>query len=154
MRGIESGDLSTELLRLLDDFDVTVIPFGYVALFIILYIIVVGPLDFFLLKYVFKRLEWTWITFPVVVLSVSVIAYFAADYALKGRDLKINKVDIVDFDLRTELDGQHAGRGPCMPMAKASTPSSARAFRITRSAWSRIPRSGAPRRTRSGASTC
>lgn len=100
-----SNDLTTELIAKLDNFDVTIIPFGYVALFIVLYILVVGPLDFFLLKYVFKRLEWTWITFPAVVLGISVIAYFAA-YALKGRDLKINKVDVVDFDLRTSRDGK------------------------------------------------
>jgi hypothetical protein len=102
-RGRDNTDMSTELLAQLDNFDVKVIPFGYVALFIVLYILVVGPLDFFLLKYVFKRMEWTWITFPVVVLAVSVIAYFAA-YALKGRDLKINKVDVVDFDMRTSGD--------------------------------------------------
>ena len=102
MRDIPN-DLSTDLFAMLDNFDVTIIPFGYVALFIVLYILVVGPLDFILLKFVFKRLEWTWITFPAVVLGVSVIAYFAA-YALKGRDLKINKIDIVDFDLRTSLD--------------------------------------------------
>jgi hypothetical protein len=97
------NDITTDLLGMLDNFDVKVIPFGYVALFIVLYILVVGPLDYLLLKYVFKRLEWTWITFPVVVLAISVIAYFAA-YALKGRDLKINKIDIVDFDMRTSSD--------------------------------------------------
>jgi hypothetical protein len=100
------NDITTDLLGILDNFDVKVIPFGYVALFIVLYILVVGPLDFVLLKYVFKRLEWTWITFPVVVLAVSVIAYFAA-YALKGRDLKINKIDIVDFDMRTSPDAEN-----------------------------------------------
>lgn len=97
------NDLSTNLLNDLDNFDVRVIPFGYVALFIAVYILVVGPLDFFILKYVFQRLEWTWITFPTVVLGVSLIAYFAA-YALKGNDLKINKVDLIDFDLRTGAD--------------------------------------------------
>lgn len=101
-RGV-SDDLASNLSNVLDNFDVTVIPFHWVALFIILYIIVVGPLDFFLLKYVFKRLEWTWITFPTVVVSISVIAYFAA-YALKGRDMKVNKVDVVDIDLRTSQD--------------------------------------------------
>jgi hypothetical protein len=100
-------DPATQLLAELDKFGVTPIDFGYVALFIILYILIVGPLDFFLLKFVFKRLEWTWITFPAVVLGVSVIAYFAA-YALKGKDLKINKVDIVDFDLRTSRDPKQA----------------------------------------------
>src|SRR5207302_11468206 len=64
------NDVTTDLLAALDNFDVTVIPFSLVALFIVLYIVVVGPLDFLLLKYVFKRLEWTWITFPVVVLAV------------------------------------------------------------------------------------
>jgi hypothetical protein len=105
-RGNSANDLATDFLGRLDDFDVKVIEFGYVALFIVLYILIVGPLDFFVLKYVFKRLEWTWITFPAVVLAVSVIAYFAA-YALKGRDLKINKVDIVDFDLRTSADDKN-----------------------------------------------
>jgi hypothetical protein len=96
-------DLTTALQRDLDRFDVAVISFGWVALFIVLYIIVVGPLDYFILKKVFKRLEWTWITFPTIVILVSVIAYFTA-YALKGNDLKINKIDLVDLDLRSDLD--------------------------------------------------
>jgi len=105
--GMNSGDPSTQLLAELDKFGVTPIDFGYVALFIVLYIIIVGPLDFFILKYVFKRLEWTWITFPAVVLAVSVLAYFAA-FWLKGKDLKINQVDVVDFDLRTSRDDRQA----------------------------------------------
>jgi hypothetical protein len=106
-----ANDITTSLQQTLDNFDVNVVPFGYVALFIVLYILVVGPLDYFILKHVFHKLEWTWITFPAVVLTVSVAAYFTA-YALKGNDLKINKIDIVDFDLRTELDakGERTGR--------------------------------------------
>jgi hypothetical protein len=99
----EGDDLATMLQRSLDTFDVPVISFGWVALFIVIYILIIGPLDYLLLKKVFKKLEWTWITFPAVVLAVSVAAYFTA-YALKGKDLKINKVDLVDFDLRTEAD--------------------------------------------------
>lgn len=103
MRQNDPNDLATQLLGDLDNFNVKVIPFGYVALFIVLYILVVGPLDFIILKYVLKRLEWTWITFPAVVLGVSVLAYVTA-FALKGRELKVNKIDIVDFDLRTTAD--------------------------------------------------
>jgi hypothetical protein len=99
----QSGDITGQLYNSLDNFDVRVIPFGVVAVFIVLYVVIVGPLEFVLLKYVFGRLEWTWITFPTVVIGVSVIAYFGA-YAIKGQDLKINKVDIVDFDLRTDVD--------------------------------------------------
>lgn len=76
---------------------VPVVSFGWVALFILIYIIVVGPLDYLLLKKVFKRMELTWITFPTVVLVVSVAAYFTA-YAIKGNDLRINKIDLVEID--------------------------------------------------------
>lgn len=110
MRGEQrEADLATSLHGTLDNFDVNVIPFGYVALFIILYILIVGPLDYFILKHVFKRLEWTWITFPAVVVAVSVAAYYTA-YALKGNDLKINKIDVIDFDLRTEVDEKEKPR--------------------------------------------
>ena len=80
----EVSDVTTELQSKLDVFDVQMVPFGWVALFIVLYIIVVGPLDYVILRFVFKRLEWTWFTFPTVVLVVSVAAYFTA-YALEGQ---------------------------------------------------------------------
>ena len=82
-----------------DTFDgVPVISFGWVALFIVLYILLIGPVEYLFLKKVLNRLELTWITFPLIVLTVSAAAYFTA-YALKGNDLKINKVDVVDVDL-------------------------------------------------------
>lgn len=93
-------DLAVSLRNSLENFpDVSNISFGWVALFIFIYILVVGPLDYFFLKKVVKRLELTWITFPTVVLVVSAVAYFTA-YALKGNDLLINKVDVVDIDLK------------------------------------------------------
>jgi hypothetical protein len=102
-----SNDVGGNLLSLLQAFpDVSNISFGWVALFIFVYIIVVGPLDYFFLKKVVKRLELTWITFPTVVLVVSVIAYFTA-YALKGNDLLINKADLVDIDLEGQTGYGH-----------------------------------------------
>lgn len=93
------ADLASLLQTRLENFkDVSVISFGWVALFILIYIIIVGPLDYLFLKKVVKRLELTWITFPTVVIVVSAVAYFAA-YSLKGNDLRINKVDVVDIDL-------------------------------------------------------
>jgi hypothetical protein len=97
---VQSNELSGKLVRSLEAFpDVPVISFGWVALFILVYILIVGPLDYFFLKKVVKRLELTWITFPAVVIVISAVAYFAA-YYLKGKDLRINKVDVVDVDLR------------------------------------------------------
>jgi len=72
-----------------------------------LYILLIGPVDYFFLKKVVKRLEWTWVTFPVIVIGVSTAAYFTA-YALKGQDLKTNKVDVVDYDLLTGRVDGHA----------------------------------------------
>jgi hypothetical protein len=93
------GELGGKLVKSLEAFpDVPVISFGWVALFILVYILIVGPLDYFFLKKVVKRLELTWITFPAVVIVISAVAYFAA-YHLKGKDLRINKVDVVDVDL-------------------------------------------------------
>jgi hypothetical protein len=91
-------DLASRLAEQLESFgDVQVISFGWVALFILVYIIIVGPLDYLFLKKVVKRLEWTWVTFPAVVLVVSLGAYFLAHY-LKGDELRINKLDLVEVD--------------------------------------------------------
>ncbi len=97
---VQGGELGVDLKRDLESFgDVPVISFGWVALFILFYIALVGPLDYLLLKKVFKRLELTWITFPIMVLIVSVAAYATA-YYFKGDDLRINKIDLVDIDLQ------------------------------------------------------
>src|SRR5262249_6040241 len=90
----DSTDVATRLQRELDRFDVPRVSFGLVALFIFLYILLVGPLDYLLLKNVFKRLEWTWVTFPVVVVVVTAAAYFSAAALGRGR-LQINEVDLV-----------------------------------------------------------
>jgi hypothetical protein len=92
-------ELAGELQRSLENFEsVQPVSFVWVALFILVYILIVGPLDYFLLKRVFKRLELTWVTFPLVVLVVSVAAYCTA-YALKGDELRVNKIDLVEYDL-------------------------------------------------------
>lgn len=88
----------TALRNHVDTFDgVPVISFGWVALFIALYTLLIGPVEYLFLKKIVGRLELTWISFPIIVISVSAAAYFTA-YAIKGNDLKINKVDVVDVD--------------------------------------------------------
>lgn len=94
-------DLASRMNQHLEEFaDVTVVPFAWVAVLIFLYILLIGPLDYFFLKKVVGRLELTWITFPTWVILISVAAYFAA-YALKGDDLRLNRVEIVDVDAGT-----------------------------------------------------
>ncbi|WP_406697747.1 hypothetical protein V5E97_02670 [Singulisphaera sp. Ch08] len=89
-------DLSTKLRESLEQFQgVKLISFGWVAFFIFLYILLIGPGDYLFLKKVVKRMELTWITFPLIVVTVSLLAYYAA-YVVKGNVLRVNKVDIVD----------------------------------------------------------
>ena len=81
-----------------DTFDgVAVVSFGWIALLIGLYILLIGPIEYYFLKRILGRLELTWITFPIIVLSASALAYLSAD-AVKGRELKVNKIDVVDVD--------------------------------------------------------
>ena len=94
----EEDELSVALRTHADTFDsVPVVSFGWLAILIVLYILLIGPIEYFFLKRVLGRLELTWITFPIIVLTVSLAAYFTA-YSMKGRELKINKIDVVDFD--------------------------------------------------------
>ncbi len=95
----EAMQTGRKLQRYLDYFSgIPVISFGWVALFILVYILIIGPLEYLLLKRLFNRLEWTWLTFPILVLTFSLAAYFTA-FAIKGKEQKINKIDVVDIDL-------------------------------------------------------
>ncbi|MGL6095153.1 MAG: hypothetical protein ACRC7O_05035 [Fimbriiglobus sp.] len=94
----KEDEFATEMRSHVDWFEgVPVISFGWVALFIALYTLLIGPVEYLFLKKVVGRLELTWITVPLIVLTVSAAAYFTA-YAIKGNDLRINKVDLVDID--------------------------------------------------------
>jgi hypothetical protein len=96
-------DLAGQLRSALDRFPgVHVISFAWVALLIFIYILLIGPGDFLFLRRVLKRMEWTWLTFPLIVLGVSLIAYFTAD-ALKGRQLRVSQIDLIDVDVASGL---------------------------------------------------
>lgn len=86
----------------LDFFEgVPAVSFGWVALFMLFYILLIGPIEYVILKRLLKRLELTWLTFPIIVIATCALAYFTA-HAAKGSDMKINKIDVVDVDLRSQ----------------------------------------------------
>lgn len=97
------ADVSNWLDDYLNEFpNVAIVPFSTVALLILGYILLIGPIDYFFLKRVIGRMEFTWITFPLIVVLVSVGAYFSALW-LKGDDLRLNRLDIVDVDVSSGL---------------------------------------------------
>ncbi|MCG8451125.1 MAG: hypothetical protein MI725_16275, partial [Pirellulales bacterium] len=84
---------------------VEVVPFGVVALLVGVYILLIGPGDYFLVHKVFRRAELTWLTFPLIVVAISVVAYWLANW-MKGDQMRVNQVEIVDVDT---LSGQVRG---------------------------------------------
>jgi hypothetical protein len=97
--GEDRNDVATDLQRQLEVFPgVGPIAFGWVTLIIFLYIVLVGPLEYFLLARVIKRPGWSWVVFPTTVILVSAAA-FAAASGHTGDEVKINQVDLVDVDL-------------------------------------------------------
>ena len=72
-------------------------PFFVVALLVIVYILLIGPGDYFLLRRLGRGMQWTWVTFPAIVVIFAAGAYLAA-YWLKGDQLRVSQVDLVDID--------------------------------------------------------
>lgn len=96
-------DVSGQLSQALDSFvGVKIAPFAVVALLVACYILLIGPVDYLLVKRVFKRMELTWITFPLMVVAVSAGAYFVASW-MKGDKLLVNEMQVVDVDLESRL---------------------------------------------------
>ncbi|BDI32987.1 hypothetical protein CCAX7_50380 [Capsulimonas corticalis] len=80
-----------------------------VAIFLGLYIIILVPLNYFVLKKIDRR-EWAWITIPVLVLVVSAGAYGVA-YAAKGGSLFVNRATIVETSAGTSQAAAFSGCG-------------------------------------------
>ena len=96
----EAEDLVGHLRNSLDKkfIGVQVVPFGLVALLVGGYILLIGPGDYFFVKRILRRTELTWLTFPLIVLGVSAAAYGIAN-KMKGDQLRVNQVEIIDVDL-------------------------------------------------------
>lgn len=73
------GDLLAKALRVSG---ITPMPFGRVFLLLCVYLAVIGPLDYYVLKRL-GHLEWTWFTLPCWVMLFSVVVYLVSR---RGRD--------------------------------------------------------------------
>ena len=91
-------DLIGQLRVPLDRFrDVQFVKFAMIALLIGLYILCIGPGDYFLLHKFFKKMELTWITFPLVSLIFCGLA-IGISIATRPDTIKINQLEIIDID--------------------------------------------------------
>ncbi len=92
------NDLTGQLRSALEQFNsVRLIPFWLIVVMIVVYILLIGPADYFLLRKVLRRMMLTWVTFSATVVVVAAAAYLLA-YDTKGTQLRLNQVDLLDID--------------------------------------------------------
>jgi hypothetical protein len=96
----ESGvsDLYSQLVTGLDQFSAINKPGNWTAMGLILvYLLLIGPIDYLIVHKVLKRPHWTWVTFPLMVLAA---AGTAAAVARERNPQSIlgNQVDLVDLN--------------------------------------------------------
>ena len=78
------------------------IPLGVFVLIFVIYIAVIGPVDYFLLKKL-RKLSLTHLTFIFYVLIFSVFAYYYT-FRMKGGDMWINKFIVADLPSEGDYD--------------------------------------------------
>jgi hypothetical protein len=94
-------DVSGQLRSSLDRFDgVTPTRFMWVAGLLGMFILTIGPLDYYVLRR-FKRLHWTWVTFPVAILLFSLMTISMVS-ALRTSPAAMNQIEIIDIDSLTQ----------------------------------------------------
>jgi hypothetical protein len=92
------NDLAGQLRSALDLFDgVGIASFSLVAGLIVLYILLIGPGDYFFLNKIVRRMTWTWFTFPLVVVLTTIGVVYLTHH-LRGNQIRLNQVDLVDVD--------------------------------------------------------
>ena len=91
-------DIMGQLRVPLDDFStVRFLDFTLIAILIALYIVCISVGDYFLLNRLAKKMELTWITFPLIALLFCGIAWGLATATRPAR-LQINQMEIIDID--------------------------------------------------------
>lgn len=92
---------------MIDSRQVHKLPVGWLLLLLIVYLVVIGPLDQFWLKRI-GRPMLTWITFPCYVVIFSLVIYFIG-YKLRAGESEWNELHVVDV-LRNGAGAELRGR--------------------------------------------
>ncbi|MCH7688524.1 MAG: hypothetical protein IH899_17890, partial [Planctomycetes bacterium] len=67
----------------------------------LMYLVLIGPVDYFLVHRLLKRPQWTWLTFPLIV-AVSVLLAVQTARAFNQDELRVNQLDVLDIDVATQ----------------------------------------------------
>ena len=100
-------DLSGQLNGPLEEFSqVSLISFTMVAVLIGIYLLLIGPGDFFLLQKVFRKMEMTWLTFSLITIGFSALAIGLASWS-RPNAMQINQLEIIDIDAKSKRFHSH-----------------------------------------------
>jgi hypothetical protein len=99
----QDHDLSATLRTGLDEFrGVKPVSFAIVAVLIGVYLLAIGPFDYYIVRKLLDKPELTWLTFPAYVAIFCGLAWGLA-YRFKGDQLRMNQIDLIDVDLEGRL---------------------------------------------------
>lgn len=97
------NDVSGQLRGALDVFDgVRVVPFSLVLTAIFLFLLLIGPADWFLAKKIVKRPLITWATFPIFVVAACVLVVCVSN-ATRPSAERLNRAEILDVDVESGI---------------------------------------------------
>ncbi len=92
-------DVAGQLRKALNQFPgVEMTPFWFIVLLAGGYVLLIGPIDYFFLRKVAGRMTLTWVSFPLVVVGVSLAAYILAA-RLKGDQIRVSQAEMIDVDV-------------------------------------------------------
>ena len=148
MTHVGYDDISGQLRSALDQYSrVTLVRFAWVAGLLVLYILVLGPVDFFGLHRL-GRPQWTWGTFPLIVIAFCLLAIWLSQ-RWKGSRVAVNQLDVVDVELeqghgpghdvgqRLQSASRPPGRGLGATPGHLRRATAGRVAVVERSAWFR-----------------
>jgi hypothetical protein len=69
---------------------------------VLIYLVLIGPVDYFLVHRLLKRPQWTWLTFPLIVVISVLLAVQSAQF-LNQNVLRTNQLDIIDIDVSSRI---------------------------------------------------
>ena len=91
-------DLSGQLRSVLDRFDgVRNVPFSIILILAFVYLLLIGPGDWYLTHRILKKPNLTWVTFPIYIVLFCCFVVWLGTYS-KPTDVKLNHVDLIDVD--------------------------------------------------------
>jgi hypothetical protein len=96
-----SGALRQSMGRLFPG--VAPVSFSTVALLAVLYLLVLGPIDYFIVHRWLRRPVAAWVTFPLIVLAFGGGALAISEWRRGGETARVNRREVVDFEGTSKL---------------------------------------------------